>query len=320
MKVIIQIPCFNEAETLPATLSDLPRKIDGVDELEILIVDDGSTDDTAEVARRLGADYVVRHLSNRGLAPAFVTGLNACLEHGADIIVNTDADNQYCAEDIPKLIEPLMDGRADLSIGARPIDTITEFSLMKKWLQRLGSYMVRQVSGLDVADAPSGFRALSRSAASQINVFSSYTYTLETIIQAGILGLEVVSVPIRVNPKTRESRLVKTIPSYVWKSLLTVGRIYLVYRPMRILGSMGALATVIGIAIGLRFVYFYLAGDGDGHIQSLILGATTVLLGVQLAVLGVVADLISVNRRLLEGLRAQARSRSKLEPPSSDKE
>jgi len=306
MKVIIQIPSFNEAETLSTTLASLPRTLPNVDSIEVLVIDDGSEDDTADVARKAGADHVVRHRRNRGLAASFATGIDACLERGADIIVNTDADNQYCADDIAKLIEPLCAERADIAIGARPIDSIGEFSAVKKMLQHLGSAVVRQISGVQVADAPSGFRAFTRDAAARVNVFSSYTYTLETIIQAGMLGMAVVSVPIRVNDKTRESRLISSIPSYIGKSLLSLARIYVVYRPLRIFLGLGALTGASGTAIGVRFIYFYATGDGDGHIQSLILGATLILLGVQLAVLGVVADLISVNRRLLESLKRRS--------------
>lgn len=302
MRLIIQIPCYNEAETLPTTLSALPRELPGVACVEWLVVDDGSSDGTAEVAESHNVDHVIRLKRNQGLAAAFSEGISACLSLGADIIVNTDADNQYDANDIPILIKPIVDGRADIVIGARPVKDIAHFSLLKKLLNRLGSSVVRGVSGTDVPDAPSGFRAFSRDAAKQINVFSRYTYTIETIIQAGLKNFSVESVPIRVNDDLRPSRLVKSIPSYVRQSLLTIIRIFVVYRPFRFFAVIGALMLTIGVLIGARFLYFYFSGEGGGHIQSLILGAVLIVIGVQTTLVAFLADLISVNRRLLEKL------------------
>ncbi|EDY83698.1 glycosyl transferase, group 2 family protein [Verrucomicrobiia bacterium DG1235] len=303
MKVIIQIPCYNEAETLPETLLDLPRAIPGVDSVEWLVVDDGSIDGTAEVAREKGVDHVVRVPHNQGLAKAFSTGLEASLRLGADIIVNTDADNQYCGADIVRIVNPVLKGEADMAIGARPIDGIAEFSPLKKWLQKLGSRVVRSLSGTDVADAPSGFRAMSRSVASRLNVFSEYTYTLETIIQAGQNGMKVVSVPVRVNEKTRPSRLVKSVYSYVKRSVVTMLRIFVVYRPMRFFLTLAGLGFGIGFVAGLRFLVYYLLGEGSGHVQSVIFAVFMMGAGLLLALVALLADLIAVNRRLLETLQ-----------------
>ncbi len=300
MKLIIQIPCFNEAEALPTALADLPRELEGVDKVEWLVIDDGSSDRTVEVAKENGVDHVVRIPHNKGLASAFSQGLEACLKLGADIIVNTDADNQYCAADIPKLIAPVLEGRAELVIGERDISGISHFSPIKKALQKLGSSVVRSLSKTEVGDAPSGFRALSRTAATRLNVFSEYTYTLETIIQAGQNGMSVVSVPIRVNGETRPSRLVKSIPSYVQRSVITMFRIFMIYKPMRVFLFMAGISGALGLLLGLRFLYFYVTGEGSGHVQSVIL--TALLLGSSLSffVLALLADLIAVNRRLLE--------------------
>lgn len=300
MKLIIQIPCYNEAESLPETVAALPREVEGFDEVEWLIIDDGSADDTVAVARRLGIDHVVRLPRNLGLARAFSAGLEAGLARGADVIVNTDADNQYCAADIPLLVEPVRKGLADIVIGARPIDSIAHFSPIKKALQRLGSQVTRWLSGTEVEDAPSGFRAFSRDAARRLQVFSSYTYTLETIIQAGQNGMVVRSVPIRVNGPQRPSRLVKSIGSYVKRSMVTLVRFFMVYRPVTFFFTVGAVAGGLGLLGGLRFLYFYLNDGGAGHVQSLILSALLIGTGLLLAVLGLIADLISVNRRLLE--------------------
>lgn len=310
MRLVIQIPCYNEAETLGETVRALPQKIDGIDEILIVVVDDGSSDDTSRVAEALGVDRIVRKQRNLGLARAFMTAVEASLELGADIIVNTDADNQYCADDIPALIEPILARRAELVIGTRPIASIEEFSATKKRLQRLGSWAVRLTSGVDVADAPSGFRAMSRAAAQRLNVFSTYTYTLETIIQAGQNGMAVECVPVRVNPAVRPSRLVRSIPSYVLRSILTLLRIAITYRPMRALLAVGIALTGAGMLLGLRFLAYYAMGNGDGKIQSLILAAILMTIGFQTCVLGVVADLISVNRRLLEDVQARARGAS----------
>jgi glycosyltransferase involved in cell wall biosynthesis len=309
MKLIIQIPCFNEAASLPIALSELPKQLPGLDQIELLVIDDGSTDDTVEVARRLGVHHVVGFRRNQGLARAFMLGIHACLERGADVIVNTDADNQYNAQDIPALIQPILERRADLVIGARPIREIEHFSPIKKSLQRFGSWVVRRVSGTDVADAPSGFRAISRDAAFSLNVFNSYTYTLETLIQAGQKGMRVVSVPVRVNGDLRPSRLVKSIPSYVKRSILTIFRIFIVYQPLKFFVTIGAIPFLIGIGLGVRFLVQFFRGEGGGHVQSLILAAVLLLLGFLTFLLAVLADLLSVNRRLLEELQEHQRAR-----------
>jgi glycosyltransferase involved in cell wall biosynthesis len=308
MKLIIQIPCLNEQDTLAIALNDLPRQVPGFSHVEWLIIDDGSTDSTAEVAREHGVDHVIRHQVNRGLATAFMTGMDACLRLGADVIVNTDADNQYCAADIPVLVAPILRGEADMVIGARPIDETAHFSWIKKRLQRLGSWAVRVASKTDVADAPSGFRALSRETAMRLNVFNAYTYTLETIIQAGVSNLRVLSVPIRTNADLRPSRLVKSIPSYVRRSLVTILRIFVIYRPMAFFFWPGLILSTIGGTAALRFLYFYFAtGDGGGHVQSLILGALCIILGALMFMIALLADMITANRKLLErvALRVQ---------------
>ena len=307
MKLIIQIPCYNEEKALPSALLDLPRSMEGIDSLDWLIVDDGSEDKTVEVAKENGVHHVLRLPRNSGLAKAFSAGLEECLRLGADVIVNTDADNQYNAEDIPELVAPILEGKADMVVGERPISSIEHFSPIKKLLQKWGSAVVRSISRTDVRDAPSGFRAYSRDAAMRLNVFSNYTYTLETIIQAGQMGMSVVSVPIRVNGETRPSRLVKSIPSYVKRSIVTMIRVFVVYRPMRFFGYLAALAFLPGIALGLRFLYYYLGGDGDGHIQSVILAALLMGSGLLLAIVAVITDLISVNRRLLQKMQWQIR-------------
>ncbi len=309
MKLIIQIPCFNEETSLPVALRDLPTSIEGVDEIEVLIVDDGSTDRTVEVARSLGVHHIVGFPINRGLARGFMHGIKCCLERGADIIVNTDADNQYCGADIEKLIAPIIAGEADLVIGARPIGAIQHFSLVKKILQKVGSGVVKLVSGTQVDDAPSGFRAFSRDAALSLNVFSKYTYTLETIIQAGQKNLRIVSVPIRVNPDLRPSRLVRSISGYVGKSLTTIVRMFVVYRPFRFFMLLGSVVFGAGFAIGARFVYFYVTGSGTGKIQSLILAAVLLMMGFHTMLLGFVTDLLAVNRKLLEELQQSERRR-----------
>lgn len=300
MKLIIQIPCLNESETLGIALADLPREVPGFEQVEWLVIDDGSTDNTADLARQLGVDHVVRHPVNRGLAAAFMTGLDACLRLGADVVVNTDADNQYEAEDIPKLTHPILVGEADMVIGARPIDDTEHFSWIKKKLQRLGSWAVRVASKTDVADAPSGFRAISRETAMRLNVFNAYTYTLETIIQAGLSNLRVLSVPIRTNADLRPSRLVKSIGSYVKRSLLTILRVFAIYRPLALFVWPAVLLLGIGVIAGLRFVYFYFTGDGGGHIQSVIFSALSLILGSLALMLGLLAEMIAVNRKLME--------------------
>ena len=305
MKLIIQIPCLNESETLAIALADLPREVPGFDTVEWLIIDDGSTDNTAEVARRNGVDHVVSHRVNRGLAVGFMSGIDACLRLGADVIVNTDADNQYCGADIPKLTAPLLAHEADIVIGARPIDDTEHFSWIKKKLQRLGSWAVRVASKTDVADAPSGFRAITRDAAMRLNVFSAYTYTLETIIQAGQSNLTIVSVPIRTNGDLRPSRLVKSISSYVKRSLITILRVFVIYRPLALFFYVGSFFLVAGLLAGARFLYYYLDGGGQGHIQSVILASLCVTLGMLLYMMGLIGDLIATNRKMLESINTR---------------
>lgn len=303
MKLVIQIPCHNEREALPVTLKALPREVPGFTHVEWLIIDDGSSDGTADVARAGGVDHVVRLPARRGLASAFVEGLSRCFEVGADVVVNLDADNQYCADDIPLLTGPVLEGTADIVIGARPISATAHFGAVKKLLQRLGSLVVRLASGTDVADAPSGFRAFSRRAIMQINVFDRYTYTLETIIQAGHRNMTVLSVPIRTNPDLRPSRLVSSIPGYVVRSMNTIARMLLTYRPFRLFAVAAAVLFLAGVLLGLRFLAHYMAGTGTGMVQSLILAALLMGSGFYLAVVGILADLISVNRRLLEDVK-----------------
>jgi glycosyltransferase involved in cell wall biosynthesis len=308
MKLIIQIPCLNESETLGVALAELPRSVPGFDHVEWLIIDDGSTDDTAALAKQLGVDHVIRHPVNRGLATAFMTGLDACLRLGADVIVNTDADNQYNAGDIPSLTAPILNGAADMVIGARPIDETEHFSWIKKRLQRLGSWAVRVASKTDVADAPSGFRAITRDTAMRLNVFNAYTYTLETIIQAGVSNLRVLSVPIRTNPDLRPSRLVRSIHSYVRRSLITILRIFVIYRPMSFFFWPGLALSAIGGISALRFLVVYITtGDSSGHVQSLVLGALCIILGAMMFMIALLADMITANRKLLEriSLRVQ---------------
>ncbi len=319
MKVIIQIPCYNEETTLGVTLAALPRVLPGVDKVEWLIIDDGSNDRTVEVARQYGVDHVVRLPRNQGLAKGFIAGLDASLKAGADIIVNTDADNQYCADDIPKLIEPILKGEAEIVVGARPIDEIEHFSPAKKALQKLGSWVVRIASKTDIPDAPSGFRAISRKAAMQLNVFNEYTYTLETIIQAGQKNMAIVSVPIRTNGDLRPSRLVKSIPSYINRSILTIIRIFMTYKPFRFFVVPGIVFFMLGFIVGLRFLYHYLAGEGTGHIQSVVLAALLMGTGFFLGVTGLLADLISVNRKLLEKIDWRVRQLESRKSDGSEK-
>jgi glycosyltransferase involved in cell wall biosynthesis len=301
--LIIQIPAYDEAETIAATLAALPRQVSGFSRVEWLLVDDGSRDRTVEIALAGGIDHVVRLSHNQGLARAFMAGIEASLKLGADVIVNTDADNQYDAACIPELVAPIRDGRALIVVGERPISTMREFSRLKRLLQRLGSAVVRFVSATDVPDAPSGFRAIHRDAALQICVFGNYTYTLETLIQAGRKNLPVASVPVRVNLVTRPSRLVRSIPGYVTKSLLTIVRIFVLYKPFRFFAIIGTIILLPGVVIGLRFLADYLAGDGQGHIQSLILAAILVVMAFITYAAGLLADLIAANRLLLEELR-----------------
>jgi glycosyltransferase involved in cell wall biosynthesis len=307
LKLLIQIPCFNEAATLAVALLALPRKVTGFDSVEWLVIDDGSKDETVKVALENGVDHIVRHTRNQGLARAFMTGVQACLHIGADVIVNTDADNQYNADDIPELVRPIVERRADLVIGVRPIDAIKHFSPIKKFLQKLGSWVVRMASSTNIDDAPSGFRAMSRDAAQQLMVFNNYTYTLETVIQAGQKNMAIMSVPIRVNADLRPSRLVKSIPAYVGMSIATIIRIFIIYRPLRFFGTIGAILFGSGMLIGLRFLYFYTIGSGDGHVQSLILASILLGMGFQTVLVALLADLLAANRKLLEDIRYAAK-------------
>jgi len=315
MKLIIQIPCFNESESLPVSIAALPRQLDGCDLVEWLVIDDGSSDDTAAVAKRLGVDHVIRHPTNRGLAAAFMSGLEAAIAHGADIIVNTDADNQYDARDIQTLVNPILEGSAEFVVGARPIDATRHFSWLKRRLQRLGSRAVRIASGTSVADAPSGFRALTREVALRLNVFNSYTYTLETIIQAGRSNISVVSVPIRTNPDLRPSRLVKGMGNYVIRSLATIVRIFATYRPMLFFWLLGSVFIAASLAAGIRFIVYALNGHGSGHVQSVIFAALCATLGFLLFMLGFLADLMATNRRLLERLEWRLRRLESAQSP-----
>ncbi|MGC9396639.1 MAG: glycosyltransferase family 2 protein [Anaerolineae bacterium] len=300
MKLVIQIPCYNEESTLPDTLRDLPREIDGVDEIEVLIVDDGSTDETADVAQAHGVDHVVRLGRNRGLANAFVRGLEASVAAGADIIVNTDADNQYRGEDIKRLVQPILDGQADMVVGDRGVTSLPEFSPLKRRLQQLGSWVVQTVSGVSTPDATSGFRALTREAALRTLILSQYSYTLESLIQAGARRMAVVYVPIHVNPQTRKSRLMRNMPHYIVNSTATILRAYTMYRPLRVFFFLGGLMLAAGMALGIRFLYYYLNGMGSGKVQSLILTAILLIVGFQTCLIGLVADLIAFNRKILE--------------------
>lgn len=303
MKLIIQIPCYNEEASLPITLNALPKQISGIDKIEILVIDDGSTDKTVEVAKANGVQHIVSMPHNCGLAKAFVAGINGALAQGADIIVNTDADNQYCADDIEKLVRPILNKEADIVIGARPVSNISHFSLLKKALQKLGSWVMRRVSSTQVEDAPSGFRAFSRSAALQINIFDNYTYTLETIIQARAKGLQLVCVPINVNPDLRKSKLVRNMFDYIKRSVFTMLRMFIIYRPFRFFSILASLFFISGSLIGLRFLYYYVFSSGSGHIQSLILSAILIIISVQIGVIAILSELFSINRKLLEDIQ-----------------
>ncbi|MBR2427365.1 MAG: glycosyltransferase family 2 protein [Lentisphaeria bacterium] len=302
-KLIIQIPCFNEAGTLALALKEIPRTVPGFDKVEILIIDDGSTDATVEVAQKCGVEHVVRHQHNMGLAKAFMTGIHAALAAGADVIVNTDADNQYCAADIPLLTAPVLSGEAEYVIGTRPISEISHFSPAKKILQKIGSFMVRKFSGTQVEDAPSGFRALSKEAALQLNVFNDYTYTLETIIQAGYKNMKIKCVPIRVNEDLRPSRLVKSIPKYIERSVCTMIRIAIIYRPFRFFMTCGITSFLIGCLIGIRFLWYYFNHAGQGMMQSLLLASLFLLAGFISCIIAFIADLLAVNRKMLEDIQ-----------------
>ncbi|HJV37139.1 glycosyltransferase family 2 protein [Geomonas sp.] len=308
MKLIIQIPCYNEAATLAVSLNDLPREVPGFSKVEWLVINDGSTDDTVQVAKECGVDHIVSFSRNRGLACGFIAGLDACVRLGADVVVNTDADNQYAAADIPALVAPILAGKAEIVIGARPISTIETFSGVKKALQKLGSKVVRVFSKTDIPDAPSGFRAMSREAAMRLNVFNNYTYTLETIIQAGQKNIAITSVPIRVNGDLRPSRLVKSISSYVRKSIVTILRIFVVYRPFRFFMTIGLCVFAAGFLVGARFLYHYFLGSGAGHVQSLILASILLGVGFQTILTAFLADLLAVNRRLMEDVQYRVKA------------
>ena len=305
MKLIIQIPCYNEADTLAIALAALPREVEGFDKVEWLIINDGSKDDTVKVASECGVDHIVNFTHNQGLAKGFMAGLKECLKQGADVIVNTDADNQYEADDIPKLTQPIIDGNAEYVIGARPISQTEHFSPAKKFLQKLGSWVVRKASHTDIPDAPSGFRAMSRECAMQLNVYNNYTYTLETIIQAGQKNMAITSVPIRTNEDLRPSRLLSSIPNYIKKSVVTIIRISVVYKSFQFFMSIAAMLFGLGFLIGLRFLYFYFTGDGMGHTQSVILSGALMGMGFMSGLIAFVADLLSVNRKLLEELKVE---------------
>ena len=299
MKLIIQIPCYNEADTLEMALNDLPTELEGIDEIEYLIINDGSRDMTEEVARQWGVHHIVNFSQNKGLARGFMAGLDGCLRNGADIIVNTDADNQYNAEDIQALIQPILDGEADMVIGARPIDETEHFSKLKKILQHFGSWAVRRASNTNIPDAPSGFRAMTREAAMHINVVNDYTYTLETIVQAGREKIAITSVPIRTNPELRPSRLFRGMWSYVKKSIVIILRAYMMYKPLKCFTYLSVPPIAIGLAIGMRFLYFWVTDGGGGHVQSLILACTLIIIGFLTFMIGLVSDLMASNRRIL---------------------
>lgn len=307
MKLIIQIPCYNEAETLEIALNDLPKHIDGIDEIEYLIINDGSKDNTVEVAKKWGVHYVVNFRRNKGLAKGFMAGLDACLSAGADIIVNTDADNQYCGEDIEKLVRPILEGKTDIVIGERPIDQTEHFSPLKKKLQHFGSWVVRKASNSDIPDAPSGFRAYSREAAMRLNVTNEYTYTLETIVQAGRDKIAMTSVPIRTNGELRPSRLFSSMFGYVKKSMVTIIRAYMMYKPLQFFSIVGSVPFVAGLILGIRFLIFMIMGESAGHIQSLILASVLLMMGFMTYIIGLQADVIAKNRKILEDVQYQVR-------------
>ena len=302
MKLIVQIPCFNEEKALPVTLREIPRRFRGVDVVETLVIDDGSTDKTVDVAKREGVDHIVKLTNHKGLAESFTAGIDASLHLGADIIVNTDGDNQYRGEDIQKLIDPILAGEADIVIGDRNVKEVRHFSFVKKRLQGLGSWVVRQLSGTQIPDVTSGFRAFSREAALRLNIISRFTYTLETVIQAGKKNIALAHVPIRTNKRLRSSRLFSNILSYLKKSLATIARIYTLYEPLKIFLYIGGSIFGVGMFISIRFLYYYLTQQGAGHIQSLILSAVLMIVGFQVVMIGLLADVISANRRFLEDI------------------
>lgn len=307
MKLIIQIPCLNEADTLEIALNDLPKHIDGIDEIEYLIINDGSTDNTVEVARNWGVHHIVNFPQNKGLAKGFMAGFDACIRLGADIIVNTDADNQYRGEDIEKLVRPILDGNAEIVVGERPIDDTEHFSPLKKKLQHLGSYVVRVASKTDIPDAPSGFRAYSREAALHTNVINNYTYTLETIVQAGRNRMAITSVPIKTNPELRKSRLFHSMFGYVKKSMLTIIRAFMMYRPLVFFSILGSIPFLAGVVIAVRFIWYYMRGNGMGHTQSLVLASTLMMLGFTTFIMGLQGDIMAANRKILEDIQYRVR-------------
>jgi len=324
VKLVIQIPCLNEEATLPVTLAGLPRTLPGVDVVEVLVIDDGSTDGTVEVARRMGVDHVVRLPRHQGLAAAFRVGLETSLKLGADIIVNTDADNQYEPRDIGRLVQPILEGRADLVVGDRQVQGIRHFSVIKKLLHRVGDWVMVRLSGIELLDATSGFRAYSREAALRLNVFSKFTYTLETLIQAGKKSLTVAHVPVRVNEKLRESRLFPGLWFYLKRSASTMVRIYSMYEPLKIFSYLGALVGGAGVLLLARFLYYTLTSAGPvGKIQSLLTGVTLIAMGLLLGLIGVVSDLIAANRQLVEDIQYRVRrmelqgSRNEAEKPET---
>lgn len=308
LKLIIQVPCYNEEGTLAATLAELPRHVDGFDKVEWLVIDDGSVDRTVQVAQDSGVDHVVSLPHNQGLARAFMAGIEASLKSGADVIVNTDADNQYSAASIGSLVAPILAGAAQIVVGARPISQIDDFSVAKKTLQKIGSAVVRLASGTRVPDAPSGFRAFHRDAALRLYVFGNYTYTLETIIQAGRKNIPIASVPVKVNPTTRPSRLVKSNASYVYRSILAILRIFILYKPLRFFFLVGAFFFVPGLLLGLRFIFLYFTAGSAGHVQSLILAAILIVTAMIIFSAGILSDLTAANRTLLEEIRMRALS------------
>jgi len=318
VKLIIQIPCYNEAETLLFTLNDLPRSLPGIDVIEYLVIDNGSTDLTAEIARQAGVQHIIR-LPDKGLAGAFLAGIEACLRQGADIIVNTDADNQYNAEDIRKLVEPIQTGRAQLVVGDRGVANQKNFSPLKRLLQRLGSQVIALASGMEIPDAASGFRALSREAALRTLVFSKYSYTLETLIQAGAYGTAVEYVPVRTNPPTRPSRLMHNHYHFITSQIGTILRSYTMYRPLRVFSALSGLLMLGGLVLGIRYLYFALNGLGKGHVQSVILAAVLLIVGFQVFLIGLVADLIGFNRKIMEEVLYRVRKSELAEPGANGK-
>lgn len=307
MKLIIQIPCYNEAETLEIALNALPKHIEGIDVIEYLIINDGSVDNTVEVAKNWGVHHIVNFKSNKGLAKGFMAGVDEALRQGADIIVNTDADDQYCGDDIEKIVRPILEKKADIVIGERPIDQTEHFSPLKKKLQHLGSWVVRKASNTNIPDAPSGFRAYSREAALQLNVVNEYTYTLEQIVQAGRNKITMMSVPIRTNAELRPSRLFNSMYGYIKKSILTIMRAYIMYRPLMFFSILGTIPVVAGTALGIRFLVLYFTGRGSGNIQSLILVSLLIMIGVMIWVVGILADTLSANRKILQEVQMRVR-------------